>query len=140
MPICSFQQIWIYIGSGEISRRRKKHHVDIRFGMICRRRVLDRMFWDRINRINGICLVVAAVYYHLRDKMIRQEQFAFHRPPVTCYSLQAAPLPDGGCRQPYLAKSLTAKSILEPQPSAGAGVRTQAAGRPRGRLPRQPAG
>jgi hypothetical protein len=64
------------------------------------------MFWDRMNKINGIGLVVAAVYDHLRDRMIRQAQFAFHRPPVTRYSLQAAPLPDGGRREPFLEKSL----------------------------------
>ena len=38
------------------------------------------MFWDRINKINGISLVVAAVYDQLRDRMIRQAQFAFQRP------------------------------------------------------------
>jgi hypothetical protein len=45
------------------------------------------MFWDRMNKINGIGLVVAEVYDRLRDRMIRQAQFAFRRLPVTCYSL-----------------------------------------------------
>jgi hypothetical protein len=59
-----------------------------------------------MNKINGIGLVVAAVYDLLRDRMIRQAQLAFYQPPVTSYSLKAAPLPDGGRRQPFLEKSL----------------------------------
>jgi hypothetical protein len=47
----------------------------------------DRMFWDRINKINGISLVVAEVYDNLRSRIIRKAKFAFRRPPVTRYSL-----------------------------------------------------
>ncbi len=45
----------------------------------------DRMFWDRINKINGIGLVVEEVYDHLRDRMIRQAKFALS--PATSYPL-----------------------------------------------------
>jgi len=53
--------------------------------MIWRCRVLDRMFWDRMNKINGIGLFVAAVYDQLRDRMIRQAKFALS--PATSYPL-----------------------------------------------------